>query len=189
MGKSSTSFDLRGLDGFQHVMAARIVFAVAEDDQRFARAIGRGEALIDRIIDGVVEGRAQNAALARREFQQTTAAFFEVVESVDDVPGHVREILRQADVVAEADQKYAIARGERFLEKCIEVFVMRLDELGLAAAEIDYEPEVERHIGAVGEERRSSAGRRLRRLRNLLACRLGTRWPEVSRTEKPTLTR
>ena len=61
-------------------MAARVVFAIAEYDQRFAGAAGCGEALADRIEDGVVEGRSEDAALVRGKFEQAAAAlFFEVV--------------------------------------------------------------------------------------------------------------
>lgn len=55
-------------------------------------------------------------------------------------------------MVAEADQEDPVARGERLLEKAIEIFVVSLDEFGLAAAEIDNQAEIERDIGAVSEK-------------------------------------
>src|ERR1019366_1825656 len=95
------------------------------------------------VEDGVVEGGAEDAVLARAEQREVpdVPALLELPEGVDDVPGRVGVVAHEAQVIAEANQERAILGLQNGFEKRLQVVVMGFEKALLAAAKIHNETE------------------------------------------------
>ena len=109
------------------------------------------------MVDGVVECGAQDAALTRPESRGFILPFGVRVQGHLDGLARWSEIAEEPETVAEAHQKGLIHRCHHRAEKIVQIPAVFLDEIGLAPAPIDEQPESQREPATGGEERNALA--------------------------------
>ena len=149
------------------MMRAGIVLAIAEDDHRLAPAGPIRQFFRRRVVNGVIERRSALAVFILRPHLVEVSRFVLVaLEFVQDFAARGAEVRYQTDMVSKAHQECAVGGLENILQECLQIVVMRLDEMLLAAAGVHDQAQRQRKIGAAGKERNVLRARHPRRLRN-----------------------
>src|SRR5579862_5399407 len=133
---------LGGFDSLNYIAGAGVVFAIAEDDERFSGS-GFHHLQRRRVVNSVEQGGAAAAGIVRFQFNKVCPrlVFAVAIEADQEVGGGRSEVCGYAHPVGEADQKRFIAGRQCFFGEGGEVFAVFMIEALLAAAHVEQDGE------------------------------------------------
>src|SRR6266852_1288018 len=120
------------------------------------------------VDDGIVKRCAEVARFFPPEFREMPAIVLIAIQAIQNLGARLGEVPRQAQMVSEAQHEGPVLWPKDILKEHLQVVLVLLGEMILAAAGIDNQSESERHVGTSGEESNFLRNRVLKNLEVVL---------------------